>query len=136
MELIFKFFDKKSWSIYGTKRTLIPFLLFIIFQQELSAKNLIFMSLLGMMKGSLISKILFTGFLNFLVSQSNVIWIIESILFVISVFLMHFIKYDEKQMKILAKNKIFMLFFTLLITIWMCYILYKIFYSLIYNYDK
>ena len=67
MELIFRFLDKKYWSFYGTLNVFIPLILFIIFQQIINLEALIFMSLIGMMDGDLLSKILFTGFLNFLV---------------------------------------------------------------------
>ena len=67
MELIFRFFDKEEWTTYGTLNVIIPLVIFILFRQKLTASLLIFMSLLGMMHGDPLAKILFTGFLNFLV---------------------------------------------------------------------
>ena len=95
MELIFRFFDKEEWTTYGTLNVIIPLVIFILFRQKLTASLLIFMSLLGMMHGDLLAKILFTGFLNFLVFENSLAWIGRSILLVISVVLMHMVPYKN-----------------------------------------
>ena len=74
MELKLKFFDKEEWSMYGTINVMIPFLLLIVLQQKISYDTLILASIIGMMKGDLIPKIIFTGFLNFLVYEKNIEW--------------------------------------------------------------
>ena len=75
MELTFRFLDKANWSYYGTLNVVIPLFLFIIFKQRIDLQALVFMSLLGMMDGNLISKILFVVFLNLLVYNSSTKWI-------------------------------------------------------------
>ena len=60
MELKLKFFDKEEWSMYGTINVMIPFLLLIVLQQKISYDTLILASIIGMMKGDLIPKIIFT----------------------------------------------------------------------------
>ena len=66
MELIFKFFDKEEWSMYATINVFIPLILLFLFKQKLTVSVLILVSLMAMMKGDLLSKILFVGFLYFL----------------------------------------------------------------------
>ena len=130
MELIFKFLDKEEWSVHGTLRTAIPFLLLIIMKLKIDALTLIFISLMGMMKGDIISKILFVGFLNFLVFEPTKEWIIKSIIYVISIILMNYVKYGNKIEKTILNSNIYMVLFRLLIIGWMCYILYLIIYPL------
>jgi hypothetical protein len=72
MELIFKFFDKEDWSVHGTLRTVIPFIILIIARLKLDALTLIFISLMGMMKGGIVPKVLFVGFLNNLCYFDNI----------------------------------------------------------------
>jgi len=122
MKLVLKFFDKESWSALGTVRVLIPFILFIITKQELNVMSLIFMSILGMMDGTLLAKIVFTGFLCFLVYEPTKHWIIRSMLYVISVLLMDRIN----NVDFITKNTILLNIFRLVVLVWMCYILYLI----------
>ena len=122
MKLVLKFFDKESWSALGTVRVLIPFILFIITKQELNSMSLIFMSILGMMDGTLLAKIVFTGFLCFLVYEPTKQWIIRSILYIVSVLLMDRINNAD----FITKNTILLYIFRLVVLVWMCYILYLI----------
>lgn len=135
MNLKLKFFDKESWSFYGTINVLIPLLLFIIFQQQLNTEALIFMSILGMMDGPLESKIIFTGFLNFLVFKPSRSWIIRSILLVISVYLMDLVKYNNKVHKTVMSNEYLKMILRIIIFIWMSYILFIILFPL-YKWKK
>jgi len=124
MELKLKFFDKEEWSMYGTINVMIPFLLLIVLQQKISYDTLILASIIGMMKGDLIPKIIFTGFLNFLVYEKNIEWIFRSILFVISTFIIHFIPYNNIVHKTVMNNNILLWIMRSIVLIWMCYIFY------------
>ena len=126
MELIFRFFDKEEWTTYGTLNVIIPLVIFILFRQKLTASLLIFMSLLGMMHGDLLAKILFTGFLNFLVFENSLAWIGRSILLVISVVLMHMVPYKNQVHMTVYNNELGMNMTRAAIIIWMSYILYLI----------
>ena len=130
MELIFRFLFKKKWSFYGTLNVFVPLILFIIFQQKLNVEAIIFMSLIGMMDGDLLSKILFTGFLNFLVYKPSTAWVIRSILFVISVCIIDNFKYDNPVHKFVMECEILQYLLIILIILWMIYIFYMIFISL------
>ena len=126
MELIFRFFDKEEWTTYGTLNVIIPLVIFILFRQKLTASLLIFMSLLGMMHGDILAKILFTGFLNFLVFENSIAWIGRSILLVISVVLMHMVPYKNQVHMTVYNNELGMNMTRAAIIIWMSYILYLI----------
>ena len=78
----FRFLDKELWSYYATLNVFIPLILFKIMNFNINSQAMIFMSLLAMMQGDLLPKILFTGFLNFLVFEPNMKWIYRSIIYV------------------------------------------------------
>ena len=122
MKLTFKFFDKLEWSIYGTICVLIPFLLLILFRIPLTSENIIFASLIGMMQGEILPRILFTGFLNFLVYKSTSEWILQSCIFVLSCILTYYIPFDVY--KVISQNHILIIFFRVAIILWMIYIFY------------
>ena len=124
MELVFKFFDKEEWSMYGTINVLIPFILLLAFRQKLTISVLIIASLLGMMKGDLLSRILFTGFLNFLVYEKNKDWVIRSIIFVVSAIIMNYIPYGHKFHRMVMESSILLNVFRITIALWMIYIFY------------
>ena len=122
MKLTFKFFDKLEWSIYGTICVLIPFLLLILFKIPLTSENLIFASLIGMMQGEILARILFTGFLNFLVYKPTLEWIIQSNIFVLSCILTYYIPFSVH--KVISQNHILTMLFRFVIISWMIYIFY------------
>ena len=124
MELVFKFFDKEEWSMYGTINVLIPFILLLIFRQKLTISVLIIASLMGMMKGDLLSRILFTGFLNFLVYEKNKDWVIRSIIFVVSAIIMNYIPYGHKFHRMVMESSVLLNLFRVTIALWMMYIFY------------
>ena len=132
MELILKFFDKEIWSMYATINVMVPFILLIVFNQ-VTPSTLILASILGMMKGSLLSKILFTGFLNFLVYKYNIYWILRSCLFVISTIIIHYIPYNNIVHKTVMNSNILLWIMRITVFIWMSYILYNIATPFIYN---
>ena len=132
MELTLKFSDKEIWSMYGTINVMVPFILLILFNQVTPA-TLILASILGMMKGSLLSKIIFTGFLNFLVYEYNIYWVLRSCLFVISTIIIHYIPYNNIVHKTVMNSTILLWIMRIIIFIWMSYILYNIATPFIYN---
>jgi hypothetical protein len=130
MELTFRFFDKENWSFYATLNVLIPLFLFIIFNQRIDLQALIFMSLLGMMEGDLLPKIIFTGFLNFLVYNPSNEWVIRSSIFVVSVYLMNLVKINNPIQKFVMNSEPLQWLLRILILLWMLYIFFIIYSSL------
>jgi hypothetical protein len=130
MELTFRFLDNANWSYYGTLNVAIPLFLFIIFKQRIDLQALIFMSLLGMMDGDLISKILFVGFLNLLVYNSSTEWLIRSIILILSVYLMNFVKINNPIHQFVMNSEPLQWLMRIIILIWVLYIFYIMYGSL------
>ena len=127
MNLSFKFFDKEEWSIYGTLNTLIVLILLKVFKQKFNYQSLIFSSLLGMMDSDLLPKILFTGFLNFLVMECNKEWIYRSLIYIIGVIITHNVKYNNNIHKSFINNKLLLYIFRIIVIIFMIYLLYLLY---------
>jgi hypothetical protein len=124
MKISFKFLDKEKWSIYATLNTIIPFLAMILTKQKINLEIMVFSSIICMMEGKLIPKILFSGFLNFLVMKKDIKWIVRSLIYVISIIIIHNIKYNNSIHLLAYKYKIFVI---IAIIIWMIYIFKFIF---------
>lgn len=126
MNLTFRFFDKESWSIYGVHKTFLIFMLFILLKRPLTTTNLILMSLLSMMEGGLIEKVLFTGFLILMISQPTFEWVIDGILFVLSIVSIHFIPQSNVFQTAFETSKILLWVIRIASFLWMSYIVFKI----------
>ena len=119
----FRFLDKESWSYYATLNVFIPLILFKIMNFDINSQAMIFMSLLAMMQGDLLPKILFTGFLNFLVFEPNMKWVYRSIIYVFSIVAFHYIPIDNPVNEFILKYKIVQYILIVTILIWMFYIM-------------
>lgn len=135
MELTFRFFDRKIWSYYATINVVIPTVLILILQGNMSIQDLIFVSLMGMMEGNIYSKILMTGFLNFLVFIPDIAWIKRSIVYVVSIAFMDTVKQNNSIHKAIMKSELLQMLMNIIIVSWMGYILYIILYKL-YKYGR
>lgn len=126
MNLTFRFFDKETWSIYGVHKTFVILMLFILLKRPLTITNLILMSLLAMMEGGLIEKVLFTGFLVLMVSQPTLDWVLESILFVVSIVFIHYIPQNNPIQRMFETTDILLWVMRIASFLWMSYIVFKI----------
>lgn len=126
MELILRFFDKKTWSYYATINVMIPLILLIIFERTVSIQDMIFISILGMMEGNIYSKIIATGFLNFLVFKPNFLWIRRSIIYVVAIIMMNRIKKNNVIHRTIMNSTNLQFLMNIIIALWMCYIMYII----------
>uniref|UniRef100_A0A6C0J8J3 Uncharacterized protein n=1 Tax=viral metagenome TaxID=1070528 RepID=A0A6C0J8J3_9ZZZZ len=122
MNLSFKFFDKEEWSVYGTLNTIIILILLKLFNQQYNYQTLIFSSLIGMMDSDLLPKILFTGFLNFLVMDCTEEWIYKSLIYIFGVIITHQIKYNNYIHKSFTKNKLLLYTFRITVIIFMIHL--------------
>ena len=126
MNLTFRFFDKETWSIYGVHKTFVILMLFILLKRPLTITNLILMSLLAMMEGGLLEKVLFTGFLVLMVSQPTLDWVLESILFVVSIVFIHYIPQNNPIQRMFETTDILLWVMRIASFLWMSYIVFKI----------
>jgi hypothetical protein len=81
------------------------------------------MSILAMMQGKLVPKILMTGFLNFLVFEPNLKWVIRSIIYVVSTIIFHNIPLDHVAHKFIMRNTVVKYILFAVILVWMIFIL-------------
>ena len=119
MKLNIRFLEKIDWSMFGTLNTSIFLALTLATKQKVNLQNMVISSVLCMMDGDLLPKILFTGFLNFMVMEETVDWIIRSIIYVIAVIIIDNIPYNNLIHKLGYENEIFSAILTILIVIWM-----------------
>jgi len=119
MKLTFKFLEKEEWSMFGTLNTFIPLILTIITKQKVDLKNMILSSVISMMDGNLLPKILFTGFMNFMLMEETKNWVIQSFIYVVSVIIIHQIKYNNFIHKFSYQNEFIKSILILLIILWM-----------------
>ena len=132
MKINFKFLDTEKWSMYGTLNTMVPLALTLLLQQPVDLRNMIFSSLICMMEGALLPKVLFVGFLNFMVMEGSIDWVIQSCAYVLSIILIHQIPYDNLVHRFVYKNDVPLLFFKCLIVAWML----RIGYDIVKTFDK
>ena len=126
MKINFKFLDTEKWSMYGTLNTMVPLALTLLLQQPVDLRNMIFSSLICMMEGALLPKVLFVGFLNFMVMEGSIDWAIQSCAYVLSVVLIHQIPYDNVVHRFVYEKDVALLVFKCLIVAWMLRIGYDI----------
>ena len=119
MKLSIRFLEKIDWSMFGTLNTSIILALTLLTKQQVNLQNMIISSVLCMMDGDLLTKILFTGFLNFMVMEETIDWVIRSFIYVIAVVIIDNIPYNNFIHKLGYENEIFSGVLTILIVIWM-----------------
>ena len=113
-------------SMYGTLNTIIPFTALLLTKQKINFKNLIFSSIICMMEGDLLPKILFTGFLNFMTMENNENHNSKYNL-CLSVIIIHHIPYNNPLHQFVYKNNIVKYIFIIAILVWMYFIFKDIF---------
>ena len=126
MKINIKFLDKIEWSMYATLNTIIPFVFLLLTRQNINLKNIVFSSIINMMEGDLLPKILFTGFINFMTMENNINWVIQSIIYIISVIIVHHIPYNNKLHQITYKNNFVKYILFIAIVFWMSFIFKEI----------
>ena len=119
----FRFLDKEKWSYYATLNVLIPLIVFKVLNFKIDSQAMIFMSLLAMMQGDLLPKILFTGFLNFLVFEPNIKWVFKSIIYVVSIIMFHYIPTENPINRFIMDYKVIQYILIGIIAVWMYFIM-------------
>lgn len=127
MNVKFKFFDTENWSIFATINTLIPITLLYIFKIKLDIKTLTLSSLIPMMCGNLISKIVFYIFMSLLIYKKNINYMYTNIVFIISIIIIHFIPFNNKIQKLIIQNNYTVYIFRIIIVVWFLYFFYELY---------
>lgn len=127
MNVKFRFFDSEKWSIFATINTIIPITLLYIFKIKLDIKTLTLSSIIAMMSGNLISKIVFYIFMSLLVYKKNKKYIYTNIVFILSIIIIHFIPLNNKIQKIIMQNNYTIYMFRIIIVLWFLYFFYNLY---------
>ena len=127
MKVISHFFDKVEWSLFATLQTLIILLIFKLGISINQLHVLVFASILSMMKGDLLSKLIYSFFLSLMVWKDKKEFMIATILTLLSVVVTHFIKQNNKLYKLFTNNIILKNILIIAIAIWMFYIPYLLY---------
>lgn len=127
MNVKFKYFDNEEWSVFATINTFIPMTLLYLFNIKLDLKTLTLSSLIGMMSGDLLSKIVFYIFLSLLIYKKDKTYILTSLIFILSIIIIHFIPYNNIVQKFILKNKININIFRIIIIVWFLYFFYTLY---------
>ena len=123
MEVLFRFFDKENWSVYATINCAIILTLLILTKQKLDLQTLIIVSLMGMMQGDILSKMVFTVFLSSILFNKSMQWFTKTAVFLGSNLITANIPYNHDFQKLIVNNTILLWLFRLLIFGWFIYIL-------------
>ena len=126
MNVNFKFFDNEEWSIFATINTLIPITFLYIFKIKLDIKTLTLSSLIAMMNGNLISKLVFYIFMSLLIYKKNKNYMYTNIVFIISIIIIHFIPLNHNIQKIIIQNNYTLYIFRIIIVLWFLYFFYNL----------
>ena len=122
MEVRFRFFDKENWSVYATINCAIILTLLVLTKQNLDLQTLIIVSLMGMMQGDILSKMVFTGFLSSILFNKSIEWFTKTAVFLGSNLITSNIPYNHDFQKLIVNNTTLLWLFRLLILGWFIYI--------------
>ena len=118
MQISSVFLDKEQWSIYATLNVALILLLFLIAKRNVTYQIMILMSLVGMMKGNLLPKIIYTCFLSFLIYDNSHEWKYNNGLLIIGVVITHYIKQNHFMHTFIWNNTFFLWIFRAVVMIW------------------
>ena len=127
MEIKIKFFDKLDWSIYATLQTIIVLLILKLkIKNIINIKILVLSSLISMMEGKLLPKLIYTFFLCLLVHDKKE-FINNTIITLLACLIINYINKDNPIYNLFFENKIMKNLLILCIGLWMIYIPYLLY---------
>ena len=105
MIVSFKFFDKEEWGLYATLQTLIPLIIYYLgFGNINNIPLLTLSSLIAMMEGELLNKLIFSFFLSMLIWKDKKL-ILGSILTLLATYITSIIPRNNKIYNYILNNK-------------------------------
>lgn len=128
MKVDFKFFHNEKWSVIASINTLIPIILLYIFKIKLDIKTLTLSSLIGMMSGELMSKIIFYIFISLIFFEKDINYVKLNAIFIMSIIILNNKTLNDKIRNISNKKYIIYLF-RIIILLWFLY-----FFNMLYKY--
>ena len=124
----FRFFDKEEWSVFATLQTIVILAIFSLGVNINKLETLVFSSLIAMLQGDLLPKLIFTFFLSMIVWNDND-FICGTAVTILAVLVTNFIDYNNYVHKLFYNNKLLINLVRLSITIWFIYIIYMMYHE-------
>ena len=125
MLVSFRFFDKELWSVFATLQSMIILIIFYFTVHLNKLETLVFASLIAMLQGNLIPKLIFTFFLSLIVWDKKEFYS-GSLATILSVVITHYIEYENSLHKVFYNNFLLINLVRLSIAAWFIYIIYLI----------
>ena len=125
MLVSFRFFDKELWSVFATLQSIIILIIFYFTVYLNKLETLVFASLIAMLQGNLIPKLIFTFFLSLIVWDKKEFYS-GSLATILSVVITHYIDYENNLHKVFYNNFLLINLVRLSIAAWFIYIIYLI----------
>ena len=129
MQISSIFFDQERWSIYATCNVAIILAFFLLSKQQITYQLLICMSILGMMKGNLQAKLIYTCFLNFLIYKNTINWKYASITLLMGVFITHYIPNNHVVQTTIQETPFLLWLFRTIVIVWIVFIFHLMYKS-------
>ncbi len=119
----FRFFDMEAWSIFATLQTIIILFIFSLGMKIYNLKILVLASLIAMMQGKFLPRIIFAFFLSLIVWNKNE-FVMGTILTIIAAAITALVPYNNPVHKLFLENRILKMGTYLSIVLWFILIIY------------
>ena len=127
MKVSFTFLDKEEWSFFATLNTIVILIIMSFGMNINKLKPLVFASLISMLQGPLLAKIIFTFFLCMVVWGGQNNFIKASLFTLLACLVVHFIKKENKINQYVQRSKLLKMILRIAIAVWMIYVSYLLF---------
>ena len=119
----FEYLSHETWSVYATLN-IVPLFLCMYYLGNINLQSMVMMSLIGMMKGTIAERFLFSIFLCAIMpNKPKSLWVRNSMIYVIYASLLFYSPKNTHAHIAIKSNYVAMTIFRLIIIIWMFYIL-------------
>lgn len=127
MKVSFTFLDKEEWSFFATLNTIVILIIMSLGMNINNLKPLVFASLISMLQGPLLAKLIFTFFLCMVIWGGQNNFIIASIFTLLACLVVHFIEKENKVNQYVQKSNLLKMMLRISIAVWMIYVSYLLF---------
>ena len=105
MKIQFRFFDKEEWSIFATLQTIVILAIYRLGFKKFDLKLLVLSSLIAMMQGDMIPRVIFAFFLSLIVWTKDE-YLIGTVLTVLAAGITGLIPQNNPFHKLFMKDKV------------------------------
>jgi hypothetical protein len=125
MQVSFRFFDEEKWSVHATIISFIILVIFAIAGFVFEFPMLIIASLISMMTGDLLPKLIFSSFLGLLFYEKSFTYIKKMLVILLATTITNFVREGNAVHSFLMEQAIMLQMIRILIIVWFLYIFYR-----------